>query len=181
MTVYVTFRMADSLPETKLRILKEEREAWLREHPEPRNETTRIEHHLRCALRTEAWLDQGYGSCALSKPKIRQVVEDTLSHFDQERYIQHAWVIMPNHVHALFTLCGDQTVQSVLHSWKSYTAHQLVKNHLLPNPFWQEDYFDRIVRDTQHFGRTLRYIRKNPAQCASGAYTHWEDPVYAAW
>jgi REP element-mobilizing transposase RayT len=29
---------------------------------------------------------------------------------------------------------------------------------------WQKGYFDRLVRDWQHFANVVRYIRRNPAK-----------------
>jgi hypothetical protein len=43
--------------------------------------------------------------------------------------------------------------------------------------FWQKDYFDRMVRDTQHFWNCARYIRSNPikANLKPGEYLHYES------
>ena len=173
-TVFVTFRLADSLPEKLLVRIKEEKKAWLSQNPEPWSIEAEAEYHRRFSNQTERWLDRGYGSCHLRNPDARAVVVDALRHFDRIRYFQHAWVVMPNHVHALFTLAVESTLEAILHSWKSFTAHHLVKDPAAPNPFWQEDYFDRMIRSEEHFGRVLRYIRKNPYKNAPGSYALWE-------
>ena len=32
--------------------------------------------------------------------------------------------------------------------------------------FWQKDYFDRLVRDREHFWNCARYILRNPAKAS---------------
>jgi putative transposase len=71
-------------------------------------------------------------------------------------------VVMPNHVHVLFVQNPEYELQRIIRSWKSYTTRQI--NSLLQRSgrFWQQDYFDRIVRNQEHLGNCVRYIRRNP-------------------
>jgi REP element-mobilizing transposase RayT len=90
------------------------------------------------------------------------MVEDALRFFDGTRYRLHAWVIMPNHVHAVITPLADISVSRIVSSWKSFTA--LRANALLKRrgAFWQEDYFDRFIRDERHFAAAIHYVEQNP-------------------
>ena len=92
------------------------------------------------------------------------VVEEPQLFFDGERYAMHAWVIMPNHVHALFTPARDRSLSDIMLSWKSFTSRKA--NELLGRSgrFWQEDYFDRYVRDEAHYGDVRAYIENNPVK-----------------
>ena len=47
---------------------------------------------------------------------------------------------------------------------KRHTARQA--NRLLgrQGPFWQEDYWDTWMRDSQHEARAVRYIENNPVK-----------------
>jgi REP element-mobilizing transposase RayT len=92
------------------------------------------------------------------------MVEDALLHFDGERYRIHAWVIMPNHVHVLFTPYGAFMLEDILHSWKSFTAKKANRLLEMVGKFWQEEYFDRFIRDELHFSRALEYIEFNPVK-----------------
>jgi REP element-mobilizing transposase RayT len=69
---------------------------------------------------------------------------------------------MPNHVHVVMTPLSDYSVVQIVHSWKSYTATHA--NRLLDRrgAFWQEDYFDRLIRDEPHFIAAVRYVEENP-------------------
>src|SRR3981081_4088405 len=75
---FVTFRLADSLPQ----------EAVVKLRGAARPESLRDE-----------LLDQGWGACWLRSDSIARIVEDAFLVFDGERYRLHAWTIMPNHVH----------------------------------------------------------------------------------
>ena len=92
------------------------------------------------------------------------MVEESLRHFDGARYVQHAWVIMPNHVHVLTSINDGWEIDQMLHTWKSFTAHQIQKELGKSGVFWQEDYFDRLVRDAEHFDHCANYIRRNPVK-----------------
>jgi len=51
----------------------------------------------------EMYLDLGLGHVWLRDSRVAELVENALLYFDGKRYLLHAWVVMPNHVHALFT------------------------------------------------------------------------------
>ena len=126
-TYFVTFRLGDSIPQAQLKSWMREREEWLLAHPEPHDPTTRKEYYERFQARLEKWLDAGYGSCVLEIPESRDRVVEALAHFDGDRYRLHEFVVMPNHVHVLVTPHGAHELSAILHSWKSYTAKQILK------------------------------------------------------
>jgi hypothetical protein len=49
-----------------------------------------------------------------------------------------------------------------MHSWKSFSAK--VANKLLgrEGEFWQDDYYDRLIRDSKDLARTVQHVRDNP-------------------
>jgi len=51
-----------------------------------------------------------------------------------------------------------------MHSLKSYTA--LKANRMLSRTgeFWMGDYFDRYIRDGNHYEKTITYIENNPVK-----------------
>jgi putative DNA methylase len=74
---------------------------------------------------------------------------------------------MPDHVHALIepleTSSGEYfDLSQVLHSIKSYTAHEI--NTLLKRtgPLWEEESWDRIIRDENDYREKWEYILNNP-------------------
>jgi REP element-mobilizing transposase RayT len=174
-TLFATFRTADSLPQSKLVPLAEARAAWQMLHPPPWTPEQEHQYHAQFTDQIERWLDQGEGECPLRDRRCADLVGAALDHFHGTRYTRHAWVVMPNHVHVLFSPLGGHRMEEIIHSWKSFTAHGL--NRLLgrSGPFWQRDYHDRLIRSQQHFDHCVRYIRDNPAaaRLAAGGYLLW--------
>jgi REP element-mobilizing transposase RayT len=179
-TFFLTFRLADAVPADALRAYVQERREWLLGHPEPPwPPEFEKEYHRKFTGRFERWLDRGFGSCILRKPECARIVADALRHFEGERCTLHAWVVMPNHVHAVASLVGDETLAGLLQSWKGYTSRQINQYLGTTGSVWQKSYFDRIVRDWDHFAACARYIRNNPvkANLSEGCFLHGESDL----
>src|SRR5207244_265296 len=102
-TYFVTFRLADSIPATKLAELENRRGIWLKANPEPWTEAQRRSYYEQFSAKLEQWLDAGMGSCLLRDEGVARIVEQALLHFDGKRYDLGAWVVMPHHVHIVVT------------------------------------------------------------------------------
>lgn len=161
-TYFVTFRLADSLPRAKYEEWVSEREQWLRAHAAPLTRAQKAEYYHRFPERLQQWLDGGYGNCWLREPRIAGLVESSLTCFDGDRYLLSAYVIMPNHVHALVKPLGDQTLTRTIRGWKSFSARGI--NDLLGRrgTVWQPESFDHIVRNLESMHHFDEYIRLNP-------------------
>lgn len=92
----------------------------------------------------------------------RRVIISALNHFDGLRYELSACVVMDDHVHALVKPLGDYRLEKLVHSWKSFTAHKFGRDYGRKVPIWQEEYFDRIIRDENEFLEKVQYIINNP-------------------
>ena len=114
--------------------------------------------------RIQAFLDSGYGSCFLKDPRLAEIVENAFLHFDGERYRLHSWCVMPNHAHTLFTPANEFTMSQVVHSWKSFTAHECNEVLGRSGQFWAREPFDRYIRNQRHFLNALTYIEDNPVK-----------------
>jgi REP element-mobilizing transposase RayT len=112
----------------------------------------------------EQWLDSGYGECLLRNPALAQIVAEYLRHFDGQRYDLLAWVVMPNHVHVLVKSLEGFAIDKVLHTWKSFTAHEINKLLGRSGQLWQTESYDHIVRDPQSVWSIANYIVTNPAK-----------------
>jgi len=161
-TYFVTFRLADSLPDGKLRAWTAERDSWIRNHPEPHSVELRRQFYELFPARFQRWLDQGYGACVLRQPENKTTVENALRHFDSHRYDLDEFVVMPNHVHVLVTPRPNFVLSDILHSWKSFTANVINERLITTGPLWQKESFDRIVRSGRSLERIREYILNNP-------------------
>jgi REP element-mobilizing transposase RayT len=158
-TYFVTFRLADSLPTALLL-------SWQNElqHKRILDKPQSQEFFYEYESKIEKYLDNCHGHCWLKNPDIASTVQNALRFFNGDRYDLHAWTIMPNHVHVLFTVAAGQTVSSILHSWKSFTSRQANKLIGTSGRFWQPEYFDRLIASSRQLEFTLRYILNNPVK-----------------
>ena len=159
---YVTFRLADSLPQEKLDAWRQERDAWQLTHPTPWSDETWEEYNRLFSTRMEAWLDHSHGACVLAEPALRQEVEACLRHFDGERYHLHAFVIMPNHVHVLLEPLPGNRLDTILHGIKGVSARHCNEHLGKTGTFWMDESFDHIVRSEAQLEYYVDYIRENP-------------------
>ena len=67
-------------------------------------------------------LDECLGACVLKRPKLSQVVADSLLHFDGQQYVVSDFVVMPNHVHVLAQFREEGQAERRCRAWKHFTA-----------------------------------------------------------
>jgi REP element-mobilizing transposase RayT len=149
---FITCRLFDSVPRTVI-------ERWIRELALPKG-------HDQIALqqRIERYLDQGLGEAFLRQPQIAQMVQDDLLSYDGVAWHLSAWVVMPNHIHLLATRFYSATISGIMQSLKSLTSHKVNKVRGRKGRVWMPEYFDRYIRNAQHFARTVSYIENNPVK-----------------
>jgi putative DNA methylase len=149
----VTFRLVDSLPTAValgLGLLSD------------RSRRVRLDHLM----------DECLGECWLRDPECAAAIEDAMLHFDGIRYRLLAWCVMPNHVHVIFEpLAINQdkphetwSLASIVHSWKSWSAKLINSRMSRSGAVWQRDFFDRFIRDEEHFLRAVDYVHQNPVK-----------------
>lgn len=169
---FVTFRLGDSIPSDLLSQWRKDRDAWLLEHPKPWSSETEKSYHLKFSSRIDRWMDEGHGSCVLAD----SFNAETLRMKDGADYQLHSWVIMPNHVHVLFSPMNGRVVPKIMSGWKRFSATRIHKAAGTTGGLWQKDSFDRLIRDWDHFLNVTRYIRRNPGKAGlrDGSYILYE-------
>jgi hypothetical protein len=179
-TYFVTFRLADALPQEKLRQLQSWREIWERERPPPRTEQQWDQFAREMTRHTEAWMDEGYGECLFRDERFAQLMADAFLHFQGDRHVTFCYCVMPNHCHVVVKPLGDYELEGILDSWKGYVGFQVNKRLGRHGTLWQEESYDRIVRDEEHLFRVVQYIGNNPAK-AGLARAQWHRWVHPDW
>jgi len=159
---FVTWRTADSMPRERAHKWMEERDAWLKAHPEPWSLQDEQQYYRLFPDRWEAWLDEGHGECPLARPELRQIVEAVLRHDDCRKYQLEDFIVMPNHVHVLVSPFGERTLSEITQAWKSTTAHRISKLLRRTGTLWQKESFDHIVRSVEQAQKFRQYIQDNP-------------------
>jgi REP element-mobilizing transposase RayT len=177
-TIFVTFRTFDSMPQSVMDLWHREQIDWL-----ARRGIATTEHELREAfaqlidrlpaalqgpfrkIRDHGWhekLDAGHGECVLRRPDLAAIVAESIEKFDADRYDLDSFIVMPNHVHALLQCRAGWTLRRVATSWLHYTARRLNQVLGQSGHFWQTEPFDHLVRNGAQFEYLRRYIRDNP-------------------
>jgi REP element-mobilizing transposase RayT len=129
--------------------------------------------HWEFERRLEAELAHSSGEAVLHDPRLAALVKNALLFFDEQRYRLHAWVVMPNHVHVLFEEMQGHTMSEILHSWKSFTAKACNRVLRRTGRFWYPEWYDRYVRNADHYTHIVNYIEMNPV--AAGLCERPED------
>jgi REP element-mobilizing transposase RayT len=165
---FVTFRLADSLPQEALKKLKHERETIIQQALAAKRPLTwheELQVFAWYSERVETFLDAGVGNCWLLQPEIADLAARAVNFFAGDRYELHAWVVMPNHVHVVVRPYTGHTLSRILHSWKSYSANEA--NKLLQQTgklFWQKESYDHWIRDDTERARLCAYVTNNPVK-----------------
>jgi REP element-mobilizing transposase RayT len=180
-TYFVTFRLEDALPQSKLAELELLKAEWERRRPPPacrmgfspshpcgkgfspsgddREDLTR-----QIMRRVEAWLDQGMGSCVLRSADVSAILVKAMHADEVLGHELDCYVVMPNHVHAIVRPLAPGTLplEMVLQRWKGGASIEINRRLQRSGPLWQQESFDRIIRDEEHLWRAIRYIGRNP-------------------
>jgi REP element-mobilizing transposase RayT len=159
---WITFRLADAIPQSKLNAWRHDRHIWLHWNPKPWDPITEAEYQERFGKKVDQWLDAGYGSCALKHNGCRHEVRTCILRFHEVRHRLHHGVIMPNHVHLLLELYEDQNLSKLLQGMKSASSRACNQIRNTAGTFWMDESYDRIVRDQKEYTHFLRYIDNNP-------------------
>jgi len=122
-----------------------------------------IDDEIKRYVKLEEYLDRGLGSCLLRDARAASIVEENWMHHDGREYRLLAWVVMPNHVHLLVEI-WDTPQSQLIKDWKGFSArgvNRLIKRR---GKLWQDDYWDRYIRDEEHFRKVVHYIESNPVE-----------------
>lgn len=153
----ITFRLYDSLPKEVIEDIKLKLDIKKEDSSYSSNQYQRLRQKIA------EYEDAGYGQCFLRDERIAAVMQNTLKHFDGERYQLICWCIMPNHVHVLIEVNEGWSLSRIMHGWRSYTANEANRILGRTGKFWMEEYYDRYIRNDNHLQKTINYILNNPA------------------
>lgn len=161
----IVFRLADSLPQSILKSIIEERKEIPALAEQMKREMTPWEKQRLQELhseRVEKFLQAGYGNCWLKRDDIACMVQDALLHSRGIQYDLLCWCIMPNHVHVVLRPHKNFPLEKILFSWKSYSAKKANKILGRTGVFWSTEYYDHLIRNEAEMVHALRYAWLNP-------------------
>ncbi len=128
--------------------------------------------------RLDEFLDDCHGECLLRRPQFAEIVARALLHFDGERYHMGDFVVMPNHVHLMVQFLGADGLKRQCRSWKKFSAREIHEKLGRHGHFWQDESYDRLVRDPEEFFHYREYIAIKPkkARLKSGEFWYYKSP-----
>ncbi len=182
-TYAVTFRVKDSLPAAVLKDFEQKKMLLLdkilqeKQRAGSRDASDRLRKmHAEIQSLTETLIEPALHAADGPKPlanhAIAEMMVRALKHFDGERYDLLAWSVMPNHVHALLTPHEGHELEKILQAMKTHTAKEANRILGKTGTFWQEEYYDHIVRDGEDLKHQVGYILRNPEKGrVSGEWT----------
>ncbi|TGE16982.1 transposase [Hymenobacter elongatus] len=174
-TVFVTFRLAGSLPEAVLEQLREEY------HGEAATEEASYVRQKRYFGKFDALLDgSAHGPTWLQLPAIEQLVADALHFFDGRAYSLICYCVMPNHVHLVATLLeAGVPMLRALQSVKAHTAREANRLLKRTGQFWHRESYDHVVRYAAEMRNIIAYTLENPVR--AGVADTWQQWPLSYW
>jgi REP element-mobilizing transposase RayT len=120
--------------------------------------------HIRIAL------DRKQRQPSLITPPAAEALLQAAAFYDRiHRWHITAFMVMPDHIHALLSFSTDNAMSRVIGDWKHFQKHE---NGII----WQDGYFDHRLRDDERGEQLLvkiNYIRQNPV--AAGLIANAND------
>ena len=83
---------------------------------------------------------------------------------------------MSNHVHVVFEPCRSERyseLPKIMQSLKRHTARQANRILGREGAFWQDESYDRVIRDNEEHARIINYVLENPVK--AGLVSKWEE------
>ncbi len=158
-TIFLTWRLYDSLPRSFLRSLKED------PHASAGQRFRKADATLDRAEYGPLWLEDERVAA-----RVMHAIEwgaNSLGH-----YRLHAFVVMANHIHLLID--PIVSLPRITNGLKGVSAREA--NRILGRVggrFWQDESFDHWVRNGKEFEKIRTYIERNPV--AAGLVAKPED------
>lgn len=154
-TYFVTFRLAGTLPDN-LR---------LKNTKSTKTKFADIDSILDSA---------DYGMQYLKDYRIADIVKKNLHKFDSLEFKLICYTIMSNHVHLIFDLLeNNRGISKIMQSIKGVSALESNKVLERTGQFWQDESYDRLIRNEKEFTAVLRYVMMNPVK--AGLVDDWKD------
>ncbi|HAD13896.1 MAG TPA: hypothetical protein DCF33_15830 [Saprospirales bacterium] len=184
-TFFITFRLKDSIPLDDIRRIQKNLArfeqgllSWIDLTTEEKYEID-LAKHEKWFMFNDHLLDKNpNGPYWLKDAEVANIVAEAIHYRANKQYELHGYTIMPNHVHMLVTSLPEAPVlHKVMQHLKRVSGKRCNKIlHRTGLAFWEDESYDRIVRDEKEFLNILNYILRNPVKAKLAK--SWEDWPY---
>lgn len=183
---FVTFRLDDSLPQHKINEMKQIYALAIAsietvDKTERQNKINEIA--IEIFGKYEYQLDdKPYGNCYLEEKEIATIIYEKVLSMNQVEFDLKCFCIMPNHVHLLFGSLGitaenmTDPVDKWLKNIKGSTSRKINLYLGKKGTLWNDENWDRFIRNEEHYSNTYYYIVNNPTK--AGLSEKYSKPSY---
>ena len=96
----------------------------------------------------------------------------------------YAFVVMPDHLHWLFSLRTEFGLSNVVRRTKARTTLRIHRSGIQKQRIWQEGFHDHLIRTDEELASLGEYIVHNPVRAGlvehPEQYPHW-DVLWRRW
>jgi putative transposase len=123
----------------------------------------------------------------LSPERTRFIVMETLQEcLERHEAACHAFVVMPDHVHAFLSVAESATIESFLLAWKKTSSYRIKRfyaehlNHYSERcpkdcAVWQARFYDHNVESDEKLPEKMQYMHDNPVSAGLVTeFLHWK-------
>ena len=114
--------------------------------------------------------------------RARSIVLDCCLHDNEKKFDLRVAVVMPDHVHLIFTpLTNTQKMEvtslaEIMDAIKGASAHKINKTLGRKGAVWQAESFDHVLRSSENLDAKILYVLENPARM--GLARLWSDYLW---
>ncbi|NCO00410.1 MAG: hypothetical protein GW906_01070 [Epsilonproteobacteria bacterium] len=137
------------------------------------------EHNLKSSIKQykiDSYLDNSENGTYFHAD-ILEYLYNFLKSLDGNLYELISFVIMPNHIHLLFK--QEKSLPETLRVIKSKSAREINKLLKRSGKLWASEYYDKVIRDEEHFVKVYTYIKNNAPKAGlrleKRFYSKYED------
>ena len=109
-----------------------------------------------------------------------RVLVQSMQHLHEKQKVNSlAYVVMPDHIHWLFTLHHNKSLYALMNVFKGYTSLMINRHRNFSGvPVWQRGYHEHAVRNEEDIKSVARYVIANPLRAglveSVGDYPLWD-------
>jgi REP element-mobilizing transposase RayT len=137
-----------------------------------------FESYQKLLLKYESLMEtEDHGVKYLEEPQIAEICKNSLHFYDEKEFTLICYCIMPNHIHLVFELIeGNQGISKIMQSIKGFSARESNKILNRSGAFWNDESFDRLIRNKDELFWNIRYVLINPV--SAGLVEDWKQWKY---
>lgn len=159
---FITIRCRDSLPKEAKRKIEEIHRSIEKVNPQTEDFAYLQRRYF---LTVEKYLDTGSDFAPFKESQSCQSCLKAFAEIELEGWSVGEATIMPNHVHFMILRNNSPfSLKQIVERFKGRSSRWINQAMGYSGRFWQEDWFDRWMRDDTERAKTVEYIRNNPVK-----------------